>query len=86
MARVKCTIPNACDTINNIHFEFIDGAWVSDVISQDEANFFCLIPGYTQLEGDNIDVEIKAVSLIDVELPDATFTHTKPKGRPKKSV
>ena len=93
MARVKCTLKNASDTINNVHFEFIDGAWVSEVIAQDVADFFCSIPGYFLLPSDNIGEDVhptKGESLVDgIELPDMIFTHTKvekPKGRPKKNA
>lgn len=62
MPRVICDRPNASDEISGVKFHLLeDGGKISDEISQEQAEMFASIPGYTidEEEREPVKVETK---------------------------
>lgn len=58
MPRVICDRPNASNHINGVNFfPLEDGGMVSEEISQEQLEHFLLIPGYTDYDADEREVE-----------------------------
>lgn len=64
MAKVLCTRPNASEEINGVAFTQTEEGMLSEEISDEQAEAFCAIPGYTLVGDADGDGDVDKVDLL----------------------